>query len=199
MHREPIGRGEPIIVVSGLPRAGTSMVMNMLAAGGIDLLTDGVRTADDNNPRGYFEFEPVKGLAAGADTSWLNAAGGKALKIISYFLPFLPDRFDYRVIFVHRELTEVLQSQRKMLIDRGEPASTDDARMRDIFEHHLIQVHQALDRRQEFAVLELQHTDLLADPRGSARTISAFLQRPLDIERMAAVPQPELYRSRSAE
>ncbi len=115
-----VGLGEAIIVVSGLPRSGTSMTMKMLVEGGIAVLTDGIRAADESNPEGYYEFEKVKQLDKAGDLSWLNEARGKAVKIISYLLQRLPDTFDYRVIFMHRDLHEVIASQNRMLERLGE-------------------------------------------------------------------------------
>src|SRR3990172_7400630 len=94
------GRGEPIVVVSGLPRSGTSMMMKMLEAGGMPILTDGERSADIDNPKGYFELERIKNLERETDKSYLRAARGKALKVISFLIKELPDDNDYRVIFM---------------------------------------------------------------------------------------------------
>src|SRR5215813_2579369 len=117
--REPNGkdRAQPIIVVSGLPRSGTSMMMKMLAAGGLPVLVDAIRAADDDNPNGYFEFEPVKQLADGQN-EWLTEAGGKVVKIISALLEYLPKSYHYKIIFMERELKEILASQQKMLSHR---------------------------------------------------------------------------------
>src|SRR5919108_6386357 len=112
--------GTPITVVSGLPRSGTSMTMKMLSAGGMDLLTDGERQPDDQNPNGYFELEAVKGLDKGENPAWLADARGKAVKIISFLLTWLPETYDYRVIFMDRDIEEILRSQSKMLVSRGE-------------------------------------------------------------------------------
>jgi hypothetical protein len=102
-----------ITIVSGLPRSGTSLMMQMLEAGGMDILTDGIRKIDKNNPWGYYEFEKVKNL--GKDNSWLNLCNGKVVKIISILLYDLPTDRKYNVIFMKRNLQEVLASQRKML------------------------------------------------------------------------------------
>ena len=100
--------GKPIVVVSGLPRSGTSMMMQMLEAGGLEILTDGRRTADESNPHGYYELERVKTLEKSEDTSWLTDARGKAVKIIAFLLRYLPENLNYKVIFVHRDMDEVL-------------------------------------------------------------------------------------------
>src|SRR5512136_2813877 len=112
--------GEPVVVVSGLPRSGTSMLMKMLEAGGLTLVTDGQRTADEDNPKGYYEVERVKDLANETDRAWLNAARGKGIKVISYLLKSLPADLNYKVLFIRRDLDEILASQKKMLARRGE-------------------------------------------------------------------------------
>ena len=124
--------GPPIVVVSGLPRSGTSMLMKMLEAGGLSVMTDGQRTADEDNPKGYFEVERIKGLAQEGERGWLAGARGKAIKIISYLLRSLPPQFNYRVVFVRRDLDEVLASQSKMMARRGETDQIPPAKMREL-------------------------------------------------------------------
>ncbi len=189
--------GEPIVVVSGLPRSGTSMAMKMLAAGGMPLVTDGQRAADEDNPKGYFEDERVKSLAQAPDKSWLRGARGKAIKIISYLLPELPPSHNYRVLFLHRDFREVLASQSKMLAHRGETSETPDERMLELFRSHLDKVGFLLRYRPWFECLDLAYTDVLADPRAAAAGIQAFLRRPLDLEAMAGAVDPNLYRNRA--
>lgn len=189
--------GEPIIVVSGLPRSGTSMVMRMLAAGGVPLVADGVRAADEDNPVGYFELESVKDLAAGGDTSWVAAARGKAVKVISLLLEHLPRGHDYRVVFLDRAITEVLASQRKMLQRRGESSTTSDERMAEVYEIHLRKIRRLLAADPRFTVLEVAYADVVSDPRALAERIAAFLGRPLDVGAMAAAVDPSLYRNRA--
>ena len=108
---------DPIVVVSGLPRSGTSMMMQMLEAGGMEVMTDGLRAADEDNLKGYFEYETVKALHT--DRNWLPEARGKAVKIISELLKYLPETQTYRIIFLRRALEEVLASQDRMLVRRG--------------------------------------------------------------------------------
>ena len=119
------GKSQPIVIVSGLPRSGTSMMMKMLEAGGIPLLTDSIRQADEDNPKGYYEFERAKKLPDG-DTAWLKEARGKAVKIIAALLMELPQGYTYQVLFMHRNIQEVLASQSKMLARRGEEKTVDD-------------------------------------------------------------------------
>jgi hypothetical protein len=189
---------KPIIVVSGLPRSGTSMMMNMLEAGGVELLVDGVRRADGNNPRGYFEFEPVKDLDRDGDASWLERAPGKAIKVISYLLPKLPEAFTYHVIFMNRDLSEILASQRRMLIDRSQPVSdTSDEQMLTIYEAHLENIRQMMTAAQCFTTLYVDHRALIDHPADQARRVNAFLGGHLHTDQMARVPELQLYRNRA--
>jgi hypothetical protein len=189
--------GQPIVVVSGLPRSGTSMIMKMLEAGGLPILTDGLRTADEDNPKGYYEVERVKGLADERDKGWLAEARGKGIKVISFLLKSLPPRFNYRVVFIGREMEEVLASQRKMLARRGETEETAPERMRALFEDDLWRARYQLGHRPEFETLELHYSKVLAQPREEARRLAAFLGRELDIEAMTAAVDPQLYRNRA--
>ena len=189
--------GQPIVVVSGLPRSGTSMMMRMLAAGGVPPLVDGIRAADISNPNGYFEFEPVKGLDKDGDLTWLPGARGRAVKIISFLLTYLPESYDYRVIFMHRALDEVLASQKSMLTRRGEPAPEgDEARTRDLYTAHLTQVERFLAGRSCFRSLAVPYADAVADPASTASQVAAFLERRLDRTAMAAAVDGALYRNR---
>ena len=174
------------------------MAMKMLDAGGFPVMTDGVRAADASNPNGYYEFEQVKRLSAGGDTAWLAAARGRAVKVISFLLTQLPDTYDYRVIFMRRDLDEILASQNAMLDERGEPRGADDDRMRVHYQAHLEQVERFLARRSCFSTLMANYADILASPREQAQRFSTFLGGTLDIERMTDVVQPALYRQRRA-
>ena len=189
--------GQPIVVVSGLPRSGTSMVMKMLEAGGLAVLTDGLRTADEDNPKGYYEVERVKNLGTESDRSWLAEARGKGIKVISYLLRSLPPRFNYRVVFIRREMEEVLASQRKMLARRGEAEETPPERMRALFDDDLWRASYQLRHRPEFETLELHYSAVLARPLEEARRLAAFLGGGLDAEAMAAAVDPQLYRNRA--
>ncbi len=187
---------DAIVVVSGLPRSGTSMMMKMLEAGGVPPVTDELRTADDDNPKGYYEFERVKQMDKG-DVSWVPGARGKVVKVISALLKHLPKDQQYKVIFLRRHMTEILASQRKMLIRRGEdPDKMDDAQMAALFERHVQQVEQWLAKQPNFDVLYLHYSDVMADPLTAANTLSRFLGRDMDVQAMAAVADPNLYRNR---
>jgi len=189
-------RGEPVVVVSGLPRSGTSMMMQMLEAGGMEIYSDGLRGADEGNLRGYYEVERVKSLETEEDTFWLRDVRGEAIKVISFLLKHLPESLDYSVVFMQRNLDEVLDSQAKLLALRGESSDTDDTRMRAMFERHLAGTKRMLATRSCFEVLEVSFNEMLVDVSRNAERVNRFLGGRLDVERMAAVVSPELYRSR---
>lgn len=184
-----------IIVVSGLPRSGTSLMMQMLQAGGVEVLTDGERAADTDNPRGYFEFEKVKQTRR--DPSWVPAARGKAVKMISQLLYDLPAGERYRVLFLERDLDEVLRSQEKMLARLGKPAAPRE-QIRQAFLTHLERLHAWLGEQRHMALLRVGYAALVGCPEDEARRITGFLGRALLIEQMAAAVDPALYRNRSA-
>jgi hypothetical protein len=190
--------GEPIIVVSGLPRSGTSMAMQMLAAASVPLVTDGIREPGEDNPRGYYEDERVKELHKdGIDRSWLREARGKAVKIISFLLKDLPDTNNYRVIFMKRALPEVLASQRKMLERRQEPDDTADERMLELWQNHLFRVGYLLKHSPQFETLEVLYSAAVSDPLREARRIRDFLELSASAETMAAAVDQSLYRNRA--
>lgn len=189
--------GEPIVVVSGLPRSGTSMAMKMLDAAGLPMVVDGLREADEDNPKGYFELERVKDLAKETDWTWLDDARGKAIKIISYLLKELPDTHNYKVIFMRRDLKEVLASQAKMLDRRGESNETDDERMIDLYESDLWKANYLLKNNPRFNTLMIDYRGVVDNPSEQAQKISQFLGGGHDVEAMAAAVDPNLYRNRA--
>jgi len=188
--------GKPIIVVSGLPRSGTSLAMKMLEAGGLPVVTDGVRIADEDNPNGYYEDERVKQLHEDVDKAWLRDAKGKGLKIISYLLKRLPSDRNYKVIFLRRNPQEILKSQAKMLARRGEVSETSDERMLELMKKDLDDARFFL-KRPHFEVLDLHYREALEHPRDLAKRIAEFLAEPLDVEKMASVVDVKLYRNQA--
>lgn len=185
-----------ITIVSGLPRSGTSMMMRMLEAGGLPPLTDNLRTADLDNPQGYYEFERVKQLDRG-DTAWLATAQHRAVKVISALLQHLPATYTYKVIFIERHMSEILASQRKMLAHRQEDSEDlTDAEITALFEKHLREIHQWLAQQPNFRVLYIHYSDLLSEPAAHAAQVNQFLGGVLDANKMASVIDPTLYRNR---
>jgi len=191
-----MGKSKAIIVVSGLPRSGTSMMMKMLAEGGLSIVTDALRTADDDNPNGYFEFEPVKQMTDG-NTKWLDEAQGKVVKVISALLEHLPAKLHYKVIFMERALPEVLASQQKMLTRRKEESTVSDADMEAKFRDHLKAVKYWLARQPNLEVLYVDYNRMLAAPEADCQRVADFIGVPVDVEKMRSVPNASLYRNRA--
>lgn len=187
-----------ITIVSGLPRSGTSMMMKMLAAGGMTVLEDNIRTADRDNPKGYFEFERVKNLPDG-DTGWLSAAVGKVVKIVAFFIPYLPDTYGYQIVFMHRAMPEILASQLAMLSNRGNnPNEVDVEKMAGIYEKHIRQVDEWVKTRENVRRIDVWHSDLLTDPVPQITRINDFFNRTLDVEFMRQAIDPNLYRQQQS-
>lgn len=184
-----------IMIVSGLPRSGTSMMMKMLEAGGVSPLTDHIRTADVDNPKGYYEFERAKKLPEG-DVAWLPDAQGKAVKVIAALLVHLPAGYEYRVLFMRRKMEEILASQNKMLAHRGEDAKVDDETMADLFSKHVAQVENWMRAQPHLKYLDVDYNAMLADPEPYVDRITAFLGLDLDTQAMLAIIDPNLYRQR---
>jgi len=195
--KKPTPNKQPIVVVSGLPRSGTSMMMKMLAEGGLSTVTDAIRAADDDNPNGYFEFERVKQMTAG-DRAWLDESGGKVVKVISALLEHLPAGYSYKVIFMEREIREVLASQKKMLDNRGEQNKVTDAEMEEQYRAHLAAVKPWLARQPNMDVLYVGYNAMMSDPEPYCHRIVEFLGLPLHFEKMLAVPNERLYRNRAS-
>jgi hypothetical protein len=171
------------------------MMMKMLEAGGVAPLTDRIREADADNPQGYYEFERVKKLEE--DQAWLPEARGRAVKVILALLKHLPSGYRYKIIFMRRNMAEILASQRKMLIRRGQPTdSISDERMAQLFELHLQQGEQWLAQQPHMDVLYVSYNDVLADPTTQAERVDQFLERDLDIRAMVEIVDPSLYRQR---
>jgi len=187
---------EFITVVSGLPRSGTSMMMQILSAGGMEIVTDQQRTADDDNPKGYYELERVKKMKEG-DISWVREAGGKVIKVISALLEYLPADLSYKVVFMHRKMDEILASQKQMLVRRGEPTDkASDSTLADLFSRHLQKVESWLVGQKNMQVLYIQYDELLAEPHVHIASLVEFLGLPLDVQAMERVPDENLYRQR---
>ena len=189
--------GEPIVIVSGLPRSGTSMMMKMLEAGGLSVMTDAIRQADIDNPKGYYEYERVKNLEKETDKSYVREARGKVLKVISFLLKDLPDDNFYRVVFMRRHLDEVIASQNKMLDRRGEDAIEDRETMAEAYRNHLAAVKILVRKRPNLEMLEFRYDEAVKNPKEAARSVNAFLGGALDERAMAAVIDGELYRNRA--
>ena len=187
-----------VVIVSGLPRSGTSMMMKMLEAGGQAILTDNLREADANNPKGYYEFERVKNMKDG-DLAWMSEAVGKAVKIVTGLIMFLPSGYNYKIIFMRRDLNEILSSQKKMLGRLGkEDDNIPDDKMAKVYEEHLKEVRGWLIRQPNIETLYVNYNSMVKDPTEALNKINDFLGGGMDLSVMSAVVDKELYRERKA-
>ena len=184
-----------ITIVSGLPRSGTSMTMKMLDAGGIPPLTDHIRTADDDNPKGYYEYERAKKLREG-DTEWIPEAEGKVVKVIGALLMHLPASYQYRVLFMRREMEEILASQARMLENRSEENKVDNETMAALFAKHLKQIEDWMNSQPNLKYIDVDYNLMLSNPRPQIRKINQFLGGDLNEAAMLEVIDPQLYRQR---
>lgn len=189
-------RTQTVIVVSGLPRSGTSMMMKMLVEGGLQVLTDSIRAADEDNPNGYFELEMVKQLSEG-QKDWLANADHKLVKVISALLEHLPPENHYKVLFMERQIPEILASQRKMLARRNETSTISDADMEAQFREHLKVIKYWLARQPNMEIMYVDYNRMMADPDQYVQKIADFIGEPVDVAKMRAVPNASLYRNRA--
>jgi len=182
-----------ITVVSGLPRSGTSLMMQLLVAAGREALTDARRAADEDNPLGYLEYD--KALSLAEDVSWLPKARGKVVKIVAQLLPHLPRNEHYQLIFMERNLEEVIASQRAMLARQGRPgAELEDRELAAVYRAQLERIRGQIARRPELRVLTVRYAGLLADPTAGVNRLARFLGEPFDQPAAAAAVRPELRR-----
>ena len=188
-------KSQVITIVSGLPRSGTSMMMRMLEAGGIPVLTDNLRKPDEDNLKGYFEYEQVKLIEE--DQSWLPQAEGKVVKLISALLKHLPPDYHYKIIFMRRKIEEILASQKRMLERRGEPSDTvPDDLMAQLFENHIQEVQAWMDSHPSIDYIEVDYNKALENPEEVIKRVTEFLGCDLDESEMMKIIEPRLYRQR---
>lgn len=185
-----------IVVVSGLPRSGTSMMMRMLEAGGLPVFTDKIRESDVDNPEGYYELEVVKQLTKG-NIGWLEEAERKAVKVISALLSYLPEHYNYRVLFMSRKMEEVLASQQKMLVHRDKQSSSEDSELGIQMEKHVRVVKSWLAKQPNFAVLDVNYNAIMSEPEPIIQQINHFLDDILNEAQMMEIVEPDLYRNRA--
>ena len=186
---------DPLIIVTGLPRSGTSLLVSLLAAGGYPILTDHVRPPDADNPRGYYEYELVKSLMR--DNAWLHQQRGRAVKIISTLLPFVPPGIPLKVIFIQRDIGEVLASQSAMLARAGKAPIADPTVLESAFQKQLTATRALLNARPLTEQLPLHYHEVIRDPAAAIAQLIDFLPALHDREAMLRVVEPGLYRQRS--
>jgi hypothetical protein len=187
-----------LTIVSGLPRSGTSMMMRMLEAGGMPVLVDQIRTADEDNPNGYYEYEAVKRTKQ--DASWLDGSGGRAVKMVYRLLYDLPAEQNYRVLFMRRNLKEVLASQREML-RRKDPKVGDanDSQMESLFRRELQSFYDWVAKQRNISMMDVDYNSILQDPFAELARVHQFLGGIVNLDAMVSVVDANLYRNRSQE
>lgn len=186
---------QSIIVVSGMPRSGTSLMMQMLAAGGVPIFTDKKRPADPNNYHGYFEHEAVKTIEK--NTRWLENVKGRAIKIISPLLRYLPEKYDYKIIFMERNIDEIILSQNTMLKKSGKsPGRISDKRLHELYAQEIRSVKSWMDKQSNIDVLFVNYADLISDAIRHLRRLENFLDCRFDLHKMSAVVDKTMYRSK---
>jgi hypothetical protein len=195
---------DEVVIVSGLPRSGTSMLMQMLVGGGMTPLTDGLRQPDEDNPRGYFEFEPVRQMAQ--DTSWIYQARGKVVKIVAPMLQHLPDGVPCRVILIERDINDILASQRSMIVRRAasqtgqrvvDQTFARSERLKGEYLRLIVWTKGFLAGRADTELMCVDRAAVLRDPEAASRAMNRFLGGALDIARTAGEVRPELERQSS--
>jgi hypothetical protein len=190
-----VDRSRIITVVSGLPRSGTSLMMQLLVAAGIAPMTDSRRAPDEDNPLGYFELEKTLSLAK--DNSWIPESRGKAIKIVAQLLPLLPAGEHYNIVFMDRDLDEVVASQHAMLARQNRTgAQLDDAKLKEAYTAQLERVRRVLAHRGDVRALTVNYGKLLVDATAEIARLSEFLGEPFDREAAGAAVRPELRRQK---
>lgn len=186
-----------IVVVSGLPRSGTSMMMKMIEAGGVPVMIDNIRVADSDNPKGYYELERVKQLDKGGDKEWIGDAQGKVVKVIAALLAHLSGNYQYRVLFMNRRVEEVVKSQQRMLENRKEDKDKlDEETLKTLLKKHASDVKSWVGKQPNFEMLEIDYNAMVQSPLEYIPKINAFLGGGLDEKAMANIVDPTLYRNR---
>ena len=179
-----------ILVVTGLPRSGTSLMMQLINKAGIEILSDGLRKSDVSNPEGYYEYEPVKGIVK--DNSFLKDASGKAVKIVAPLPMFMDKALKYKVIFMRREMNEVLRSQEVML---NKDQSAEREKFRTIFQGHLDKTYQFLNTNN-IPYLDVNYAELVNAPGIILPAWKDFVGTDTSLEELMNVVKPDLYRNK---
>ncbi len=186
---------DTITIVSGLPRSGTSMMMEMLEKGGITPLTDKVRRPDEDNPKGYYEYERVKALPE--DTGWLEEAKGRSVKVLGEQIKHVPEGYDYKVVFMERDLDEMIESQTKMLKRKGkDPDDISKEELKKTFKDYRKILKQQIASHPGMDVIYVSYNDMISNPELVIESVSAFFDRKLNTTEMLSVVDEDLYRNR---
>lgn len=180
-----------ILVVTGLPRSGTSLMMQVMDKGGVPVLQDGVRERDISNPQGYYELEAVKGIVN--DNSFLAEGVGKVVKIVSPLPIYMDTNFNYRVVFMRRDIEEILLSQEKML---EKDQTSEREKFRTIYEFHLKKTYRFL-KENEIPYINVSYNDLMSEPEKVLGEVKEFCNLKASVEELSQVVNPDLYRNRN--
>lgn len=187
---------EEIIIVSGLPRSGTSMMMQLLEAGGMQIFTDNLRAADDNNKKGYYEHEAVKIIHK--DISWMKNAVGKTIKIVSHLLPNLPLRYKYKIIYMERDLNEVITSQNKMLQNLGKlPQNATHFNIETSFKQNDEKIKNWMSEKRNIDVIFMDYNKIVENAEEYIGRLNNFFSGKLNTQNMMNVIDKNLYRSKN--
>lgn len=181
-----------IVVVSGLPRSGTSLMMQMLQSGGIEVLTDSNRKADVSNPKGYLEYKPV--MALHKDNSWLNIAQNKSIKIVAPLLKFLDPKYRYKVIFMTRDLSEVVKSQQKMI---GKDIDTLPVKLFEAYKRQLQQVETWKEKEPSVEFIYIDYKDAIYNTERTVKKVASFVGKQLNTEAMQSCVDKNLHRNKA--
>jgi hypothetical protein len=182
---------EEILVVTGLPRSGTSLMMQLINKANIPILSDGKRERDISNPEGYYELEAVKGIVA--DNSFLKEAPGKAVKIVAPLPLYLDLKLKYKVVFMRREINEILRSQEKML---QKDQVSEREKFRTIYEFHLKKTYRFL-LENDIPFIDVNYNALMVESEKEIEKFKDFLNLNVSIQELLEVVRPDLYRNRN--
>jgi len=185
-----------ITIVTGLPRSGTSMMMQMLAKGGLDILSDEQRIADDNNPKGYYEYADVMRLHV--DNDWLDKGVNKCIKVIAQLLQNLSEKYDYRLIFMQRDMDEVLSSQTTMLNRLQSQQEAENDSLRKAYNVQLNQIDRWIKSKSNIETLYVNYKETICNPEKTAQAVNVFNDSSLDVNKMCAAVDPALYREKNS-
>ncbi|MGV6830724.1 MAG: alkaline phosphatase family protein [bacterium] len=183
---------DQIVIVSGLPRSGTSLMMQMIHHGGIEALTDDNRKADISNPKGYFEYDPV--MALYKDNSWLHKATNKSIKVVAPLLKYLDSKYRYKVIFMNRDLNEIVKSQQIMLKKNPEELPVH------LFESYKKQLHQVelwQESEPGVEILQVNYAEIMSNPEPIIQKIKNFTGQDLNHDAMLSCIDKTLYRTKA--
>lgn len=200
-------RSLDFVLVSGLPRSGTALMMEMLSAGGWPIMVDRERAPDSDSPEGHYEWEGIKQLRQRPEV--IREAEGKVLRVVSTLLPLLPNRHRYRVLFMQRPIEQVVDSQFRMIARRKgrseDPANTPAEERQAMIKRLRAHAEWSVEHLRvapNFEMFEVDYPALIAKPDDWVARIAAFAGRPdtpvAILEQMKSAVKPEMFHNRGA-